>query len=172
LIYIDDILIPSNTVEENFTVLEQVLLELKKYRFKLNFSKCQFLRMKIKYVGYKISSEGITVTDRHVEAVRNFPMLNKTIHVQRFLGLTNFFRKFIPNYATLAKPLHSLLRKNVEFSFDEKCQKAFQGLKNHFTNYPVLSLYNPHLVTELHTDASSVALAAILLQKLPTGLWL
>jgi len=171
LVYIDDILIPSKTVEENLSVLEQVLLELKKYCFELNFSKCQFLRTRIEYLGYKISPEGITLTDRHVEAVRIFPMPNKTVHVQRFLGLTNFFRKFIPNYVSLAKPLHNLLRKNVDFSFDKECQKAFQTLKDHLTKYPVLSLYNPHSVTELHTDAGSVALAAILLQKQSTGLW-
>jgi len=115
LVYIDDILIPSKTVEENLSVLEQVLLELKKYRFELNFSKCQFLRTRIEYLEYKISPEGITLTDRHVEAVRNFPMPNKTVHVQRFLGLMNLFRKFIPNYALLAKPLHNLLRKKCRF---------------------------------------------------------
>jgi hypothetical protein len=165
LVYIDDILIPSVSLEENFTVLKQVLLILKRYKFILNLAKCQFLRTTIEYLGYTITPKGITLTERHIEAVKNFPVPVKMVHVQRFLGLTNFFRKFIPNYASIAKPLHNLLRKNVEFSFDEKCQKAFQALKNRLIGYPILSLYDPHLATELHTDASSIALAAILLQK-------
>jgi len=79
MIHINDILIPSNTGKENLTVLEQVLLKLKRYRFELNFSKCQFFRTKIEYLGYKISSKGITLTERRVEAVRNLPVPNETV---------------------------------------------------------------------------------------------
>jgi len=171
VVYIDDILIPSNTVEENLATIKTVLLKLKQHGFKLNLTKCCFLRTSIEYLRYTVSAKGITLTDRHVDAVRKFPIPVKTIQVQRFLGLTNFFRKFIPNYAIIAKPLHNLLRKNIEFNFDTKCQQAFQILKESLTSYPVLSLYNPQFRTELHTDASSVALAAILLQKQPSGNW-
>lgn len=169
IIYIDDILVPSKTVEENLAVLKQVMLILKNYEFELNYKKCHFLKTKIEYLGYTISADGITLSDHHVQAVKKFPTPSKTIEVQRFLGLTNYFRKFIPEYASKARPLQMLLHKNVKFDFNKECRSAFELLKRELISYPVLRLYNPQLQTELHTDASAVALAAILMQKQISG---
>ncbi|KMQ89733.1 hypothetical protein RF55_10607 [Lasius niger] len=171
IVYIDDILIPSSSVSENLIVLKQVLVELKRHDFQLNYNKCAFLKSKIEYLGYIVSAEGITLSPRHIAAVENFPVPKKTIEVQRFLGLTNYFRKFIKDYATKARPLHNLLRKSVPFVFEEKCQKAFNILKNELVTSPVLSVYDPFLDTEIHTDASAVAVAGILLQKQKSGCW-
>jgi len=91
--------------------------------------------------------------------------------VQRFLGLASYFRKFIHNFAVKAKPLYTLLKKTVKFDFDTECIKAFETLKRELLAYPVLRLYNQSLETQLHTDASSVGLGAILLQKQLTGEW-
>lgn len=93
--------------------------------------------------------------------------------LQRFLGLTDYFRKFIVNYAGMAKPLHNLLKKTVSVSFDfsEECVKAFKILKSKLITYPVLRLYNPHAKTQLHTDASASGIAAILLQKQGNSSW-
>lgn len=85
--------------------------------------------------------------------------------------MTNYFRKFIKNYALIVKPLHSLLKKSSEFNFNEDCFQAFISLKKALTSYPVLRLYNPTAETQLHTDASSLALAAILLQKQSSDQW-
>lgn len=166
----DDILIPSYTIEENLNTLEQVLLLLKSYQFTLNFDKCEFLKNNIVYLGYKISTEGISINERHVEAVKRFPVPTKVVKLQRFLGLTNYFRKFIQDYAHKAKPLHNLLRKSVNFKFNSDCIQAFNLLKSELSTLPTLKLYNPHLETELHTDASAIALGAILLQK-HAGAW-
>jgi len=87
------------------------------------------------------------------------------------LGLTNYFRKFIKDYAATAKPLSSLLKKSSEFVFDEECVNSFNSLKEELVSAPVLYLYNSMAQTELHTDASSVALAGILLQKQSNNLW-
>jgi len=73
IVYIDNILIPSNNIEENLDVLKQTLLLLKDYEFTLNYSKCKFLRKNIEYLGYVISPSSITLSDRHVKAVNNFP---------------------------------------------------------------------------------------------------
>lgn len=94
----------------------------------------------------------------------NFPQPRKVIELQRFLGLTNYFRKFIVNYANKAKPLNNLLRKSSTFNFDEKCKEAFELLKKELIAFPVLQLYNPNAETELHTDANAIAYAAILFQ--------
>lgn len=105
------------------------------------------------------------MSDRHTQAVRNFPAPKNIHQLQRFLGLTNYFRKFIQNYAHKARPLHNLLRKLVDFNFDAECTSAFETLKVELTAYPVLCLYHPTAPTELHTDASAQGLGAILLQK-------
>ena len=171
IIYMDDILIATITVGENLDILKETLLLLKCYGLELNYNKCLFLRKSVEYLGYVVSAEGITLSSGHIEAVQKFPTPTKVVEVQRFLGLTNFFRKYIPNYAAKAKPLHDLLKKNVSFDFEEKCLQAFQQLKNDLISKPILSLFNPKLETELHTDASATALAAILLQKQTNGLW-
>lgn len=171
LVYMDDILIATISIEENLQILKEVLRQLKRYGFVLNFNKCCFLKNSVEYLGYILTKDGITMSQRHTEAVRNFPVPTKQVEVQRFLGLCNYFRKFVPKYTDKARPLQNLLRKSIEFHFDENCLDAFNLLKEKLTSFPVLKLYNPQLPTELHTDASALALAAILLQKQENGSW-
>lgn len=165
----DDILIPSSTVEENLQILKTVLLILKQYSLKLNIEKCLFLKTKIEYLGYVISHEGITLSPRHTEAIQAFPQPTKVVELQRFLGLTNYFCKFIKNYAIVVKPLYKLLRKSSTYNFNNECVDSFNNLKDQLVSFPILRLYNPEAETQLHTDASSIALAAILLQKQANG---
>lgn len=125
LVYIDDIFIASATIEENLQVLKQVLIILKKYGFELNYKKCKFLKKRIEYLGYIISYNLIiTMSDRHTSAIKEFPVPNNIHKMQSFLGLTNYFRKFIRDYSQKAKPLFNLLKKSVNFIFDENCLKA------------------------------------------------
>lgn len=171
LVYIDDILIATETVESNLSVLKEVLTILKSYEFDLNIDKCLFLRNKIEYLGYIVSGDGLTLSTRHTEAILEFKKPKNLIELQRFLGLANYFRKFVKDYALKAKPLQNLLKKQVKFLFDEECENAFQNLKKELTTYPVLRLYNPYAETELHTDACTQGLGAILLQKQKDNLW-
>lgn len=171
IVYIDDILIPSSSVQSNLDTLRQVLIQLKKYNFQLNFKKCLFLKTIIEYLGYIVSPSGITLSTRHTEAVGNFKQLTKLGELQRFLGLTNYFRKFIKDYSIITKTLNLLLRKSVKFKFDNECIQAFNTLKSKLTSFPVLQLYNPLPETEMHTDASTIAIAGILLQKHKNGHW-
>jgi len=133
------------------------------YNFQLNLQKCSFPKTTIEYPGYVISPTGITLSSRYTETVARFPHPKKVLELQRFLGLTNYFRKFVKDYASITKPLNLLLCKTGKF--DENCIQAFNTLKSKLTSYPVLQLYNPHLDTELHIDASSLAITGILLQK-------
>lgn len=91
--------------------------------------------------------------------------------MQRFLGLSSYFRKFIQDFALKAKHLYGLLRKDTEFAFDENCVRAFNKLKEELISYPVLRLFNPAAETELHTDASALGLGAFLLQKQKNSVW-
>ncbi|KMQ87776.1 hypothetical protein RF55_12857 [Lasius niger] len=164
IVYMDDILVPSISVEDNLSVLKMVMMLLRKHNLQLNYEKCLFLRKSVEYLGYMISPQGISLSSRHIEAVKNFPMPQKIVEVQRFLGLSNYFRKFIFNYATKAKPLTDLLKKS-SFKIDEKAVLAFESLKKELVSAPTICIYNPHNATEIHTDASSIAIAGILLQK-------
>jgi len=127
--------------------------------------------MTIEYLGYIISPSGITLSSRHVDAVNKFPQSRKVVEVQRFLGLINYFRKFIKDYAVKARSLNNFLRKSTVFNFDESCQRAFQLLKKELIAYPVLRLYKPFSATKIHTDASAIAVAEILLQKQESNNW-
>lgn len=135
----------------------------------MNFKKCLFLKTTIEYLGYIISSSGITLSPRHTEAVVNFPQPTKVLELQRFLGFTNYFTKFVKDYATIVKPLNMLLRKSVKFKFSNECVQAFITLKARLSSPPFLKIYNPHLEIELHTDASAIAIAGIFLQKQSQG---
>lgn len=171
IVYIDDIMIATDTVESNLKIIKEVLEILKKYSFEINLDKCQFLRKRVEYLGYTISEQGITLSERHTEAIRKFPQPKSVHELQSFLGLTNYFRKFIKGYATLARPMYNLLKKSATFDFDSNCVNAFKKLKSELIAYPVLRLYNPKAETELHTDASALGIAGILMQKQGTGVW-
>jgi len=171
LVYIDDVLIPSVTVEQNLQTLREVLLCLKNYRFELNYKKCQFLRKSIEFLDYVVSRDGITLSGRHVEAILDFKQPGNVLEVQRFLGLANYFRRFIKDFAIKARPLYDLLRKTATFEFNDSSKQAFLTLKRELTAYPVLRLYDPAAETEVHTDACARGLGAILLQKQRDKLW-
>lgn len=123
------------------------------------------LAEKDRFLGYIISNGRISLSPKHTEAIKEFPQPRNVHEVQRFIGLTSYFRKFIKDFALKAKPLYNLLKKSSIFYFDESCVEAFVKLKEALSSYPVLRLYNPEAETELHTDASAQGLAAILLQK-------
>jgi len=170
LVYMDDVFIPSQTVKQNLTILKEVLITLKRYKFELNYEKCQFLRKTIEFLRYIVSEKGITLSARHTETVREFRQPRNVLEVQRFLELAGYFRKFIKNFTEKARPLQNLVKKNVAFILYDKYRESFQLLKRELISSLILALYNPAADTELHTDASSSGLGAVLLQKQPNGL--
>lgn len=169
LLYMDDILIPTVTIDENIKILEEVLILLKRYSLELNLAKCLFLKTEIEHLGYLVSAKGITMSQRHVQAILDFPQPKTFRQLQGFLELTRYFRKFIKDYTLKARPLQLLTKKNAGFDFTKECVDAFEQLKKELTSSPVLHIYNPLAETELHTDASSLGFGAILLQRQQNG---
>jgi len=155
IVYIDDILIPSESVDENLETLKETLILLKQYGFEVNYNKCLFLKNKIEFLGYVITHNEATLSPRHTDAISKFKQPTNVHEVQRFLGLTGYFRRFIKDFSLKARPLQNLLRKDTKFVFDEACIKSFKLLKEELIAYPVLALYNPAAETELHTDTCS-----------------
>lgn len=169
IIYMDDILIATDTVERHFEVLKRVLDLMHENCLQIQPSKCVFFKARLEFIGYEISVEGVSPSKRHTDAISNYPV-PKTVHdVHRFLGLAGFFRRFICNFSLIAKPLSDLIKKDTVFKFQSAELTAFQTLQTKLASAPVLKIYDHNLDTELHTDASKIGFGAILLQRQTSG---
>ena len=165
LIYIDDIIIFSETVEDHLDKLKKILDKLRLANLKVKLSKCSFLKNKIKFLGHEVSSEGIKIHNDHFLPLKNFPVPVNRKQVQRFLGSTNYFRSFIKNFSGIMEPITKLLRKEEKFIWEEPQQEAFQRIKNEICNAPTLRYPNFQKTFYLMTDASSTGIGAALLQE-------
>jgi len=141
------------------------LLTASQYGLQINWKKSNLLVRQVEYLGHIVKSGTIRSSNKKIQAVTRFPEPTTTKMVQSFLGLTGYFRKFVPLYATMARPLTQLLRDNAKFRFEADQKNAFERLKRALTNDPVLKIYRLNAETELHTDASRYGLGAILLQR-------
>ncbi|GFU30326.1 retrovirus-related Pol polyprotein from transposon 297 [Trichonephila clavipes] len=165
--YMDDIVILAKNESEAIERLKKVLQVSSDYGLEINFDKCQFLHRKIEFLGHIIENNKLFPSPSKTKSVVNYPEPKTTKEVQRFLGLTGYFRKFIPAYSVIAKPLSDLLRKDTPFNFDVKQKASFDELKRLLCQKPVLGIYRQNCETEIHTDASIDGLAAVLLQRFP-----
>ena len=179
LIYLDDIVIFSKTFEEHMEKLKAVFQRLHEHGLKLKPSKCELFRSQVVYLGHVVSKEGIHTDPAKIEAVQNWPVPQCTKDVRKFLGFTGYYRRFIKGYAAIARPLNDLLighptgpksrkkksRQGTPFSWREAQQKAFDTIISSLTNPPVLAYADYSLPFELHTDASSDGLGAVLYQE-------
>ncbi|MEW8544975.1 MAG: reverse transcriptase domain-containing protein [Candidatus Thiodiazotropha sp.] len=165
LIYLDDIIVYSKTFEEHLENLRVVLERLKKSNLKLNPKKCNLLCNKVAFLGHEVSEQGISTDPAKIEAVKDWPQPNTATEVRQFVGLASYYRKFIPNFATVCKPLHKLTEKNCSFVWTDSCQNAFETIKQLLTSAPILSY--PLLQGQLFLvdcDASNVGVGAVLSQ--------
>lgn len=163
--YMDDIVIPSQTEQEALEKLKQVLKVAEEFGLNIKWKKCTLLQRRIEFLGYEIEGGKIRPSPLKTNAVKNYKQPNTLKELQRFLGLTGYFRKFIYNYASIAKPLSDLFRKGNKFEFGFEQKTAFQKLIKLITDRPVLAIFQYGLETEVHTDASKHAIAAILMQR-------
>ncbi|GFU26089.1 hypothetical protein TNCV_5105471 [Trichonephila clavipes] len=163
--YMDDVVIPAANESQALEYLKIVLQVACDYRLEINFKKCQFLHNTIEFLGHIIENGRLFPSPSKTKAVINYTDLKTIKDVRRFFGLNGYFRKFLPSYSTIAKPLSDLLRKDSLFQFYAEQQTAFQKLKYLLSQQPVLSIFNQNSPTEIHTDASIDGLGAVLLQK-------
>ena len=165
LLYLDDIIVFSKTFEEHLANLKIILERLKAANLKLNPKKCSLLCTKVSFLGHEVSEEGISTDPAKVEAVRDWPQPKSATEVRQFVGLASYYRKFLPNFATICKPLHRLTEKNSSFIWNDQCQNAFDTIKHLLTSAPVLNY--PLLQGQpfiLDCDASNVGIGAVLSQ--------
>lgn len=169
--YIDDILVFSKTFDEHLEHLKSLLEAISKEGFKLSLSKCNMAKNKVKYLGHIIENNATKPIYDNVKPVRDFPTPKNQKNVRQFLGKVNFYHSYIPNSAGVLAPLHNLLKKNVPFKWDDKCQKSFNKIKDCLCSEPCLVIFNPDKETIVQTDASLEGIGAILKQKQDDGLF-
>ena len=171
IIYIDDLLIYSNNREEHEDHLRQVFEILRQNKLYAKITKCDFFKESVEYLGHIISPEGIATDPAKVEAIQNWPTPTDLKDVQSFLGLCNYYRRFVPSYSHIATPLTALTHKNTPFQWNAQTEEAFQELKRRMSESPVLAipssnLNHPFAIT---TDASNFAIGGVLTQDQGQG---
>ena len=164
VVYIDDLLIFTKTdnQEEHNKIVLEVLRQLEEHHLFVKPEKCSFRVKEVEFLGITVSAEGIKMNDDKVKAILEWPTL-KTVHgVCSFLGLANFYRRFIKDYAQVARPLNDLTKKDQAFEWKESQQTAFDTLKQRFTTAPILAFPDIDKQFHLETDASDFATGAVL----------
>ena len=164
LIYLDDIIVYGRTFEEMLRNLEMVFKKLLAAGLKLKARKCSLFAKQVKYLGHVISENGIETDPEKIEAIRTWPQpMNKT-QVRSFLGLCSYYRKFIRNFADIARPLHKITEHTKVFDWTDECEDSFKTLKTKLTETPILTHPDFSLPFILDTDASHQAVGAVLSQ--------
>lgn len=167
--YVDDIIIGAKTNEEAIELLEQLLEGMRKNGLTINLQKSKFLKSQVEFLGVELAAGGIKPGAAKCQAVTEFPTPTDSKQVQRFLGLAGYFRRFVEKFSIIARPLHALTRKDIDFKWGKTEEEAFKTLKHKLSERPLLALYDREAEIELHTDASREGLAGILLTKSKEG---
>ncbi|KAI3650144.1 hypothetical protein MP228_005001, partial [Amoeboaphelidium protococcarum] len=164
VVFIDDIVIFSDNEEDHWKHVKEVLKILKENQLYCNISKCQFAQKKLKYLGYILSEDGISMDPRKVEAVLNWPVPKNVNDVQKLYGFLNFYRRLIYQFAELTSPFTKLLKNDVQFDWGPEQQQAFQRVKDVFSNPKFLAHPDESKPFIVETDSSDYAIAGVLSQ--------
>ena len=173
IVYLDDVIVFSRTFEEHLKHLGVVLGKLSEAGATLKFSKCHFFRRSVDYLGHRLLPHKLQVLEKNVEAIRKASAPTSKTQVRSFLGLCGVYRRFVPNYATIAKPLTALTKKGSAetFSLTPDQYDAFEALKSSLTSPPTLSLPREGRPYAIETDASDSQIGCVLQQSDENGIW-
>jgi hypothetical protein len=171
IVYIDDILIYTETLEEHRKVVRRVLQILEKNHLYLKAEKCEFEKEKVEYLGLIISHGRIEMDPVKVEGVSKWPEPTIVKEVQSYIGFVNFYRRFIQDFADIARPLHDLTRKDTPWTWKQEHRTAFEALKQKVTSSPILIFPDDHKPYKVEADSSNYASGAVLSQQGEDGKW-
>lgn len=165
-VYLDDIIIFSTSLQEHLDSINKVFAKLREANLKIQLDKCEFMKRETEFLGHIITDKGVKTNPKKVEAVKNFPVPKTQTKIKGFLGLSGFYRKFIKDYAAIAKPLTNCLKKDQKINIhDKNFLKAFNKLKALLISDPILAYPDFEKKFLLTTDASNYAIGAVLSQK-------
>jgi len=159
----------STDFDQHLRHLKGILEKCKKYGLKLKKEKCKFACEELEFLGHVIGKDGLAPDDRKIEALTQFPPPTNVKEICSFLGMTGFYRQFIQDYSEITKPITNLLKQKNAFKWTNECQDAFKVLKKCLINSPILAHPNKIGLFTVTTDASDVALGAVLSQEQNEG---
>lgn len=160
--YLDDILVTGRNAEEHLVNLDALLKRLLERGVKIKKEKCAFFQNELCYLGHKITAAGISASPEKIEAVINAAAPTNKQQLQSFLGVVNYYGKFVPNLSTMAVPFYQLLRKDAPWCWDDCCRDAFNEVKRMLSSPQVLAHYDPDRPLKLACDASQYGVGAVL----------
>ena len=163
--YLDDIIIFSKNELQHLEHLETIFSHLKKAGLKMKRSKSDFFKSEIHYLGHLISPEGISLLPNNLDCIQHMPAPKNVKEIKQFLGLTGYYRKFVPRFADISRPLTTLTKKDKKFEWTPACQKSFDLLKETLFGEPILRYADTIKPYTLYTDASKFGWAGILTQS-------
>ena len=162
--YLNDIIIFSQNELQHLEHLEIVFSHLREAGLKMKRSKCDFFKSEIHYLGHLISPKGISPLPNKLDSIKHMPVPNSMKEIKQFLGLTGYYRKFVPRFADISRPLTMLTKKDTKFEWTQACQKSFELLKETLCGEPVLKYADTSKPYTLYTDASKFSWAGVLTQ--------
>ena len=164
-VYLDDIMVFSSTLEEHLEHLSIIFGKLRQHNFKLKLKKCSFLQLETNYLGFVISEEGIKSDEQKIEAIKSLPVQTCVREVRSFIGMSSYYRRFIPNFSQIAEPIIALTRKYAHFKWSDTHQRTFEYLKDSLTAVPLLVHPDSNKPYVLYTDSSDTYIGACLTQE-------
>ena len=165
MMYLDDIIIFSENELQHLEHLETIFSRLKEAGLKMKLSKCNFFKSEIHYLGHLISTEGISQLPNKLDCIQHIPAPRNVKEIKQFLGLTGYYRKFVPRFTDISRPLTTLTKKDKKFKWTPACQKSFDLLKETLCGEPILKYADTSKPYTLYTDASKFGWAGVLTQS-------
>jgi len=169
--FIDDILVATDTEEGHDELVEKVLKRLEENDLFVKPEKCKWKVREVEFLGVVIGPRGIEMQKEKVEGVLNWPAPKNVKEVQKFLGLANYYRRFIKDFAKIAAPLHALVRKEQKWKWEKEQEETFGKLKEMFTTEPVLAIPDIDREMRVKADTSDYTTGEVLLLKCEDGKW-
>ena len=163
--YFDDVLIHSPDIESHLQHMKVLFQRLREADLKLKDSKCNYFKTHVQYLGHLVSGKGIKPLPEKLESVKKMPAPTTPKEIKQFLGLVGYYRKFIPRFADIARPMTNLTKQDVSFEWTLQCQASFEMLKDALITSPILKYPDPNKPYTLFTDASKYAWACVLAQE-------
>ena len=163
--YLDDIIIFSKSEEQHLQHLEEIFTRLRKFGLKMKCEKCSFFKKHIQYLGHLVSKRGFEPLPEILESIKNMPVPRTAREVMQFLGLIAYYRKFVPCFVDISRPLTKLTWHDISFEWTEQCQKAFNHLRELLMEYPILRYPDPKQGYTLYMDASGIGWSGVLMQE-------
>ncbi|KAL0820816.1 hypothetical protein ABMA28_005494 [Loxostege sticticalis] len=164
IVYLDDILIYSVSLQDHIKKLKRVFDRLREHNFKVQLDKSEFLRKEVIYLGHTLTQEGLKPNEDKIKAIKKFPIPATQKEIKSFLGLVGYYRKFIPDFAKMTKPMTKCLKKNAKVTHTPEFIDSFNKSKDILCNAPVLQYPDFEKPFILTTDASDVSIGAVLSQ--------